>query len=173
MNEMTLWSPAKPLGGRTAAEIRNAKVFLWEGHCPVHAMFTLKQIEILRKKDTAFKVISHPECAMEVVDASEFVGSTEYIVSTIANSPAGSKWAVGTEMNLVNRIALENKDKTVVSINPFMCLCGTMNRIDMPHLLWSMEQVIKGEPKNVIEVHEPDRSLAKSTLDRMLSLSLN
>ncbi|MCA2961563.1 MAG: quinolinate synthase NadA [Silvanigrellales bacterium] len=172
LSQMTLWEPGKPLGGNEAAKLRNARVFLWKGHCPVHAMFTLRQIENLRAKDPAFKVISHPECAMEVVDASDAVGSTEFIVSEIAKSPAGSKWAVGTEMNLVNRIATENPGKTVVSINPFMCLCGTMNRIDLPHLAWALDSLVAGTPVNVITVEEPERSAARATLDRMLAMSV-
>jgi len=171
LEKMPLWEPGKPRGGRTVEELREGQVFLWRGHCPVHAMFTLKQIENLRAKDPAFRIISHPECAMAVVDASDAVGSTEFIVQKIAQSPAGSKWAVGTEMNLVNRIATENPDKTVVSINPFMCLCGTMNRIDLAHLAWAMENIVAGTPTNVITVDEPVRSQAKAALDRMLSLS--
>jgi quinolinate synthase len=172
LSQMPVWEPGKPLGGNTRERLRDSRVFLWRGHCPVHAMFTLKQIESLKAKDPAFKIISHPECAMEVVDASEYVGSTEYIVKSIAESPAGSKWAVGTEMNLVNRIAKENPDKTVVSINPFMCLCGTMNRIDLPHLAWALDNILAGTPQNVISVDEPVRSLARASLDRMLSMSL-
>ena len=179
LSAMPLWEPGKPLGGRAEAEqrearlleLREARVFLWRGHCPVHAMFTLKQIDALRAKDSAFQVISHPECAMEVVDASDAVGSTEFIVKTIADSPVGSKWAVGTEMNLVNRIATENPGKTIVSINPFMCLCGTMNRIDLAHLAWAMEGIVAGEPPNVITVGEPERGEARAALDRMLAMS--
>jgi quinolinate synthase len=172
LNRMPLWAPGKSLGGNTAELLRDAQVFLWKGHCPVHAMFTLKQIENLRAKDSDFRVISHPECAMEVVDASDAVGSTEFIVNTIARSAPGSKWAVGTEMNLVNRIALENKDKTVVSINPFMCLCGTMNRIDLPHLAWALDKIAMGQPENIISVEGPERTFAKASLVRMLEMSL-
>lgn len=171
LEQMPLWAPGKPFGGQTVETLKNARVFLWQGHCPVHAMFSVKQINTLLARDPEFKVISHPECAMEVVDRSDCVGSTEFIVRTIAESPAGSKWAVGTEMNLVNRIAQENPDKKIVSINPFMCLCGTMNRIDLNHLTWSVENILKNELQNVIKVEEPVRSLAKLTLDRMLAMS--
>jgi quinolinate synthase len=171
LEEMPLWDPNKPYGGNTFETLRKARVFLWQGHCPVHAMFTLKQIDILRQKNPAMRIISHPECAMEVVDASDEVGSTEFIVNTIAQSPVGSEWAVGTEMNLVNRIAKENPGKKVVSINPYMCLCGTMNRIDLQHLAWAMDGLLLGKPENVISVEEPTRSLARATLDRMLELS--
>jgi quinolinate synthase len=168
---MVLWKPAKILGGNTVERIRDTRIFLWEGHCPVHAMFTLRQIDQLRAQDPEVKIISHPECPMEVVDKSDAVGSTEFIVKTIAESPAGSKWAVGTEMNLVNRIAAENPDKSVVSLNKYMCLCGTMNRIDLAHLAWAMDSVVAGRPVNVISVSEPTRSLAQSALTRMLSMS--
>jgi len=168
---MLLWKPGVPLGGQAPERIRDSRIFLWEGHCPVHAMFTLKQIRALRAQDSAIKIITHPECPMEVVDESDAVGSTEFIVKTIAESPAGSKWAVGTEMNLVNRIAKENPDKTVVSLNRFMCLCGTMNRIDLAHLAWALESIVSGHPENVITVGEPERSLARASLDRMLTMS--
>lgn len=172
LSEMALWEPGRPCGGNNPSQISNARVVLWRGHCPVHAMFTVKQIDLLLAKDSSFNIISHPECPMEVVDKSAFVGSTEYIVKTIAEAPAGSKWAVGTEMNLVNRIATENPTKTVVSINQYMCLCGTMNRIDLNHLLWALDGIIAGHAPNVITVQEPERSLARTSLDRMLAMSL-
>lgn len=171
LDSMSVWEPRRPLGGLTEKTVRGTQVYLWRGHCPVHAMFSARQIDSLLQKDPEFKIISHPECEMSVVDKSEFVGSTEFIVKTIAESPPGSKWAVGTEMNLVARIAKENTDKTVVSINPFMCLCGTMNRIDLPHLAWSLDSILAGKPENVIRVEEPVRSLAKTSLDRMLAMS--
>lgn len=169
---MVLWKPGKPRGGQSSDDvIRNSRIFLWEGHCPVHAMFTLRQIQQLRAQDPSIKIITHPECPMEVVDQSDAVGSTEFIVRTIAESPAGTKWAVGTEMNLVNRIATENPDKFIVSLNRYMCLCGTMNRIDLKHLAWAMDAIVAGKPVNVISVAEPTRSLAQTALNRMLSLS--
>ncbi|KAB8036955.1 quinolinate synthase NadA [Silvanigrella paludirubra] len=172
LESMNLWNPKKPYGGLEKENILNTKVMLWQGCCPVHMMFSSKQIDTIRAKDPEFKIISHPECSMEVVDKSDCAGSTDFIVKTIAASPAGSKWAVGTELNLVNRIAKENPDKTIVSINPFMCLCGTMNRIDLPHLTWALEQIKAGTPKNVITVQEPDRTLAKQALARMLEMSV-
>lgn len=170
LSDMTLWKPGVPAGGAQPEALARARVLLWEGCCPVHQMFTLKQVERLRAADPEMKIISHPECSMEVVDLSDAVGSTEFIVSTIAQSPPGSKWAVGTEMNLVNRIALENPDKVVKSLNPFMCLCGTMNRIDLKHLAWAMEALVAGKPENVIRVLPPVREEAKAALDRMLAL---
>ena len=172
LSDMKLWTPKKILGGLTLEEAQKTKIFLWAGHCPVHMMFTAKQIDILKEKDPEIKIISHPECAMEVVDKSDYVGSTEYIVKTIEKSAPGSKWAVGTELNLVNRIAKENPGKKVVSINPFMCLCGTMNRIDLSHLSWAIDNILSGQLQNVITVEEPIRSQAKIALQRMLDLSL-
>jgi quinolinate synthase len=171
LERIKLWDPELPLGGLGVEELKSARVLLWKGHCPVHMMFTAKQVEALRAKDPQVRIIAHPECSMDVVGLADDVGSTEFIVSRIAASPPGSSWAVGTEMNLVRRIAMENPDKKVVSINPYMCLCGTMNRIDLPHLAWAMERLVAGEPVNVIAVHDPVRTLARRALDRMLELS--
>ena len=171
LEEIVLWDPALPQGGLSEDVLRRARVVLWKGHCPVHMMFTAKQVAALRAADPAVRIIAHPECAMEVVDLADEVGSTEFIVSQIAASPSGSSWAVGTEMNLVQRIAMENPDKKVVSINPYMCLCGTMNRIDLPHLTWALEALVAGRAVNVISVAEPVRSQARLALDRMLALS--
>jgi quinolinate synthase len=171
LDEMALWDPSRPYGGLTPEAIARAKVLLWKGHCPVHMMFSAKQVEAIRKADPQVRIIAHPECAMEVVGLADDVGSTEFIVSSIAQSPAGSSWAVGTEMNLVRRIAMENPDKKIISINPYMCLCGTMNRIDMPHLAWALEELVAGRAVNVIAVADPVRSWARVALDRMLELS--
>ena len=169
--DMALWNPKKSYGGLTKEDLKTTRVLLWKGCCPVHQMFTAKQIDVIRTKDPEFKIIVHPECAMEVVDKSDLAGSTDFIVKTIANSPPGSKWAVGTELNLVNRLAKENADKAVVSINPFMCLCGTMNRIDLQHLCWALDNISQGKPENIIVVNEPERSFAKVALNRMLEMS--
>jgi quinolinate synthase len=136
-------------------------------------MFTAKQVQAIRQKDPAVRIIAHPECSMDVVGLADDVGSTEFIVSTIAQSAPGSSWAVGTEMNLVKRIAQENPDKKIVSINPFMCLCGTMNRIDLAHLAWALDALVEGRYVNVIAVDEPLRSQARLALDRMLELSVS
>ena len=171
LSQMALWNGKKNYGGLSSETLQQVRVLLWKGCCPVHQMFTTKQIDTIRAKDPEFKIIAHPECSMEVIDKCDYRGSTDYIVKSIEQSPAGTKWAVGTELNLVNRIAKENPDKTVVSINPFMCLCGTMNRIDLKHLSWALDNIIEGHPKNVITVGEPDRSLAKKALARMLEMS--
>lgn len=171
LEHMALWDPELPLGGLSEAALRSARVLLWKGHCPVHMMFTSKQVMAIRAADPKVRIIAHPECAMDVVSLADDVGSTEFIVSRIASSPPGSSWAVGTEMNLVRRIAMENPGKKVVSINPYMCLCGTMNRIDLPHLAWALEEIVAGRPTNIITVSEPIRSQARLALDRMLALS--
>lgn len=169
--QMNIWNAVQPLGGLSKKSILETRVFLWQGHCPVHMGFSVKQIDDLRSADSGFQVIVHPECTMEVVDKADFVGSTEFIVNKVTASAAGTKWAVGTEMNLVNRLAAENLDKTVISLNRFMCLCGTMNRIDLPHLSWALDNILAGTPKNVITVPEPTRTFALKSLQRMLNLS--
>jgi quinolinate synthase len=171
LGEMSLWDPQEQRGGLSAAEVIQSRIYLWKGHCPVHMMFSPEQVRKLRERDPAIRIIAHPECAMDVVELADSVGSTEHIVRTIAESPAGSHWAVGTEMNLVKRIAEENPDKSIVSINPFMCLCGTMNRIDMAHLAWSLDNIVACRPENVIEVCGETRQLARLALDRMLGMS--
>lgn len=171
LSQTAVWNPHKADGGLSQDVLKSARVLLWEGCCPVHQMFTATQISKIRQKDPEFRIIAHPECSLDVVSQSDAVGSTDFIVRSIANSPAGSKWAVGTELNLVSRIASENPDKTVISINPFLCLCGTMNRIDKKHLAWALDSIDQGTPHNVIRVGEPDRTFAKQALLRMLEMS--
>ncbi len=152
-------------------EWEDVKVILWKGHCSVHEKFNVQHIENLRKKDAEINIIVHPECTFDVVQASDFAGSTNYIINTIKDAPAGSKWAIGTEMNLVNRIIDEHPDKEIVSLNPFMCPCLTMNRIDLPHLLWSLEKLEAGEVVNHITVPEDITKNAVLSLERMLERS--
>lgn len=149
----------------------DVKVILWKGHCSVHEKFNVQHIENLRKQDPEINIIVHPECTFDVVQASDFAGSTNYIINTIHEAPTGSKWAVGTEMNLVNRIIDEHPDKKIVSLNPFMCPCLTMNRIDLPHLLWSLEKLEAGEVVNQITVPEDITKNAVLSLERMLERS--
>ena len=152
-------------------EWNDVKVILWKGHCSVHEKFNVQHIENLRKMQPDMNIIVHPECTFDVVQASDFAGSTNYIIKTIEAAPAGSKWAIGTEMNLVNRIIEENPDKEIVSLNPFMCPCLTMNRIDLPHLLWSLEMLEQGEVVNQITVPEEITKYAVLSLERMLERS--
>ncbi len=170
--DMLLWDPKKHLGGNTAADVLAKKVWLWEGHCPVHALFSVHQIKKIRESDPNTKVIVHPECAMEIVDKADLSGSTDFIIKTIAASPAGSSWSVGTEKHLVERLAKQYPDKKITSLNPFTCLCGTMNRISLHHLAWVMDCIVQGkEMPNRIQVDEDTRRDAMKALDRMLELS--
>ncbi|MEX0719066.1 MAG: quinolinate synthase NadA [Balneolaceae bacterium] len=149
-------------------DFEDVKVILWKGHCSVHEKFNIKHIENLRKNDPDVNVIVHPECTYDVVQAADYRGSTNYIIETIEAAAAGTKWAIGTEMNLVNRLVSENPDKEIVSLNPFMCPCLTMNRIDLPHLLWSLEKLEQGEVVNQITVPGDVAKYAVKALDRML-----
>lgn len=167
---MVVWDPEEE-SFEYDGNLEEAKVILWKGHCSVHEKFNIKHIENLRKKDPDVNIIVHPECTYDVVQASDYNGSTNYIIQTIENAPSGSKWAIGTEMNLVNRIAQEHPDKEIVSVNPFMCPCLTMNRIDMPHLLWSLEKLEQGEVVNQITVDPETTESAVLALNRMLELS--
>lgn len=152
-------------------KLEDVKVILWKGHCSVHEKFNVKHIHNLRNQKPDMKVIVHPECTFDVVQASDLNGSTGFIINTIENAPSGSKWAIGTEMNLVNRLAQEHPDKEIISLNPFMCPCLTMNRIDLPHLLWSLEKLEQGEVVNHITVPKEITEYAVLALNRMLERS--
>lgn len=171
LNEMVLWDPALPNGGNSSEAIRKARVFLWQGFCSVHQMFQPQHVDLFRKQYPGIKVIVHPECSMEVADQSDLIGSTEYIIRTVTAAPAGSRWAVGTELNLVNRLKRDNPDKEVFFLSPMVCMCSTMFRIDAPHLLWSLERLEAGSIVNQIIVPEADRTWAKVALERMLQLA--
>jgi quinolinate synthase len=170
LSDCILWNPWKPRGGLTDDEIRNAKVILWRGHCSVHGRFSLANIDEVRERVPGVKVLVHPECQNEVVAAADVVGSTEAIIKTVSESPAGSKWAIGTELNLVQRLANNNPDKSVHFLDKTVCYCSTMNRIDLPHLVWAMETLLTGRVVNQISV-DPETALnAKVALERMLAL---
>jgi quinolinate synthase len=147
-----------------------AKVILWRGHCSVHGRFTVENIENVRSLLPQVKVLVHPECQHEVVAKADVVGSTEMIIKTVTDSPSGSKWAIGTELNLVQRLARENPDKEVVFLDKTVCYCSTMNRIDLPHLVWAMEALVAGRVVNQIKVDEQVAKQAKVALERMLAL---
>jgi quinolinate synthase len=170
LDEMAVYAPLENKF-EYEGDFDKVKVILWKGHCSVHEKFYVSHIENLRKRDPEMNIIVHPECTFEVVQASDYAGSTNYIIETIENAPAGSKWAVGTEMNLVNRIIEENPDKEIVSLNPFMCPCLTMNRIDLPHLVWSLDKLMEGEVINEIRVPEEVSKYAVLALERMLERS--
>jgi quinolinate synthase len=167
LNEMAVWNPISD-ELEFEGDIETIKVILWKGHCSVHENFTVQNIEQLRQTNAEMNIIVHPECSREVVALSDFAGSTKYIIDTINKAPSGSKWAIGTEMNLVKRIIKEHPDKEIVSLNPHMCPCLTMNRIDLPHLLWSLETIEKGEIHNQIKVSEDIAHDAILALKRML-----
>lgn len=170
LEDCVLWNPWKPQGGLTDSEIKRAKVILWRGHCSVHGRFSLGNVEEVRAKVPGVKVLVHPECQHDVVKSADVVGSTEMIIKTVANSPAGSIWAVGTELNLVKRLAASNPDKKVLFLDKTICYCSTMNRIDLPHLVWAMESLVGGKAVNQIKVADGIARDAKVALQRMLAL---
>lgn len=168
--DCVLWNPWKENGGLTDDEIRNAKMILWRGHCSVHGRFTLESVNEMRSKVADVKILVHPECRHEVVAAADIVGSTEKIITTVAQSPAGSKWAIGTELNLVNRLANAHPDKEIYFLDRTVCYCSTMNRIDLPHLVWALESLVAGHLVNQISVDEKTARFSKVALEQMLAL---
>ena len=170
LSDCVVYNPWKPNGGLTDDQIKAAKVILWRGHCSVHGRFTMQNIVEVRQKLPGVKVLVHPECQHDVVSNADVVGSTEMIIKTVTQSPAGSKWAIGTELNLVQRLANENPDKQVVFLDKTVCYCSTMNRIDLPHLVWVMESLVNGRLENQIVVEEKIAKWAKVALERMLAL---
>ncbi|KRO91716.1 MAG: quinolinate synthetase [Actinobacteria bacterium BACL4 MAG-120507-bin0] len=170
LEDCVIWNPWKPSGGLSEAQIKMARVILWRGHCSVHGRFTVENIENVRRVLPQVKVLVHPECQHEVVARADVVGSTEMIIKTVTDSPSGSKWAIGTELNLVQRLARENPDKEVVFLDKTVCYCSTMNRIDLPHLVWAMEALLAGRVVNQIKVDEQVALQAKVALERMLAL---
>ena len=170
LDEMVVWNPFKSLGGNTPEQLRAAKLILWQGHCAVHTRFTVKQIDAARDRYPDVTVLVHPECPMETVQAADLLGSTEFIRKAINEAPAGSKWAVGTEVSLVNRLALENPDKTIFCLDPVICPCSTMYRIHPAYVLWVLEGLIDGQVINQITVPDDIRKDAQVALERMLAL---
>ena len=170
LDDCVLWNPWKKNGGLSDDQIRSAKVILWRGHCSVHGRFTVDNINQARQQLPGVKILVHPECQHDVVANADLVGSTEMIIKNITQSPAGSKWAVGTELNLVQRLANENPDKQVIFLDKTICYCSTMNRIDLPHLVWAMESLVSGRMVNQIQVENEVAKYAKVALERMLAL---
>ncbi len=171
LDDMVVWSPFKELGGNTEEELANAKVILWEGHCSVHTRFTVEQVEVARQKYPDVNILVHPECTMEVVEAADYNGSTEYIKSMIADAPAGSAWAIGTEISLVNRLAAQNPDKTVFCLDSVICPCSTMYRIHPAYVSWVLDGLNEGVVVNRIEVADDVAKEARVALDRMLAVT--
>lgn len=170
LDECVVWNPWKPQGGLTADEIKKAKMILWRGHCSVHGRFTRESIEEFRKRIPEINIIVHPECQHEVVTAADVVGSTEKIISTVTESAPGTQWAVGTELNLVGRLAAANPDKKVFFLDRTVCYCSTMNRIDLPHLVWALESLVSGRVVNQISVDPETARYSKLALEQMLAL---
>ena len=170
LDDCVLWNPWKPMGGLTEEQIKKAKVILWRGHCSVHGRFSIDSVNEIRKRVAGVKVLVHPECTHEVVSAADQIGSTEKIIQIVKSSPAGSKWAIGTELNLVQRVSQTNPDKEVYFLDKDICYCSTMNRIDLPHLVWAMESLVSGTVVNQIRVAPDVARYSKLALERMLAL---
>lgn len=170
LDDCVLWNPWKPMGGLTESEIRSAKMILWRGHCSVHGRFTRQSIDDFRSRIPEINVIVHPECQHEVVTAADVVGSTEKIIQTVTNAAPGTQWAVGTELNLVGRLAAMNPDKKVYFLDRTVCYCSTMNRIDLPHLVWALESLVNGTVVNQISVDAETARYSKVALEQMLAL---
>jgi len=170
LDDCVLIDPHRPDFGVTDEQLRSARMLLWRGHCSVHGRFTARCVDDVRERLPGVNVLVHPECTHEVVTKADYVGSTEYIIATLAAAPAGSAWAVGTELNLVKRLAAKHPDKTVVFLDDTVCFCATMNRIDLPHLVWALENLVDGRVVNRIEVDPDVAHWARVALDRMLAL---
>ncbi len=169
-DQVILWQRGLPLGGNSEEQVRRAKVILWNGYCTVHMQFSAAHVDNWRKKDKDIQIIVHPECRHEVVRKADQYGSTEMIIQAVAQSPAGSHWAIGTEVNLVNRLRTLHPDKQIHSLSPFQCLCSTMYRIKPAYLLWVLDNLVKGEIVNRITVPAPIAAKARIALDRMLEI---
>lgn len=170
LDECVVWNPHKANGGLTAEELAKAKIILWKGHCSVHGRFSADVIDELRAKVPDLNVLVHPECQHEVVLKADQVGSTEYIIKAIEAAPAGSSWAIGTELNLVQRLKNAHPDKNIMFLDRNVCYCSTMNRIDLPHLVWTLENLVEGVVVNQIQVDPQTEADALVALQRMLDL---
>ncbi|MEU8385982.1 quinolinate synthase NadA [Streptosporangium sp. NPDC048865] len=170
LDDCVVYNPHRPGGGLTAEQLANAKVILWKGHCSVHGRFSAECVDDVRARVPGVNVLVHPECRHEVVTKADHVGSTEYIIKKIEEAPAGSSWAVGTELNLVKRLGAMFPDKDVTFLDRTVCYCSTMNRIDLPHLVWALESLASGQVVNQITVDDDTAHWAGVALDRMLAL---
>ncbi|GAA2038656.1 quinolinate synthase NadA [Terrabacter terrae] len=170
LDDCVVWDPHRPNGGLTAEQLEAARMILWRGHCSVHGRFSVDAVEAARRDIPGVKVIVHPECRYEVVELADEVGSTEKIIQTIAAAPAGSSWVVGTELNLVRRLARQFPEQHIAFLEKNVCYCSTMNRIDLPHLVWALESLVEGRVVNPIRVDPTVAAEARAALDRMLAL---
>jgi quinolinate synthase len=171
LDQMPVWDPYEELGGNTVEVLNSSRVILWKGHCSVHQRFLPQHVAQVRSRYPDIRVISHPECRFEVTQLSDEVGSTEHIIKCITQSPAGTRWAVGTEIHLVNRLKKENPDRFIIPLDDCGCLCSTMFRIDPQHLLWSLESLVDGRVPNQITVASDVAANARIALNRMLEIS--
>ena len=171
LDDMALWNPRFDLGGLAEAQAKESTFLLWKGHCSIHQRFSPEQVETFRAEHPDGIVVIHPEAPHEAISVADEVGSTSHIVKVVENAPAGSTIAVGTEIHLVNRLAAENPDKTVLSLDPLICPCSTMNRIDLPHLAWILEELVAGRVQNKISVDEDTAEWARVALQRMLDIT--
>jgi quinolinate synthase len=170
LEDCVVWDPHKPMGGLTTQQLRDATMILWRGHCSVHGRFSVEAVEAARRELPDVKVIVHPECRHEVVELADEVGSTEKIIATISAAPPGTAWAVGTELNLVQRLAARFPEQRIVFLEKNVCYCSTMNRIDLPHLVWALESLVDGRVVNPIRVEADTARWARVALDQMLAL---
>ena len=170
VDDCVVWNPRLPNGGNTVEELQAARMILWQGHCSVHGRFSEEVVDELRAKVPGINILVHPECKHEVVLKADFVGSTEYIIKKVEAAEPGTSWAIGTELNLVKRLAAAHPDKNIVFLDKNVCYCSTMNRIDLPHLVWALENLVAGNVVNQIEVDPDTEHWARVALDRMLAL---
>jgi quinolinate synthase len=170
LEDCVVWNPLLPGGGVTPEQLASARMILWKGHCSVHGRFTADCVDAVRERVPDVTVLVHPECSHEVVTKADLVGSTEFIIKTVEAAPPGSRFAIGTELNLVQRLARAHPDKEVVFLDKTVCYCSTMNRIDLPHFVWALENLVAGNEVNVISVDADTEHWAKVALQRMLDL---
>jgi quinolinate synthase len=170
LDDCVVWDPHRPNGGLTVEQLRDARMILWKGHCSVHGRFSAEVVDELRATIPGVQILVHPECTHEVVLKADLVGSTEFIIKTIEAAPAGSSWAIGTELNLVKRLAAAHPDKQITFLDKTVCYCSTMNRIDLPHFVWAMESLVAGTVVNQIQVDPETERWALVALQRMLDL---
>jgi quinolinate synthase len=171
LDQMPVWDPyADSLGGSSAEQIERSKVILWKGNCSVHQMFRPEHVKLFRDNHPGIKILVHPECPCEVFELADESGSTSKIINTVEKSPAGSKWAIGTELHLVNRLKQEHPEQEIHFLSPVVCMCATMYRIDLAHLCWSLDNLVAGTPVNVIEVDEDTAKWSLVALERMLEV---
>lgn len=171
LDQMPVWDPyADSLGGNTEEQIKHSKVILWKGHCSVHQMFRPEHVRMLREKHPGIQILVHPECPREVFELADVSGSTSKIIKSVESAPPGTKWAIGTELHLVNRLKQEHPEQEIYFLSPVVCMCATMYRINLAHLCWSLENLAAGTPVNVIDVDEETARWALVTLERMLEV---